>query len=464
MRCTKPFRINGILALSLLSALFVLANIPRSFAQEPPTSVPAGGPPAAVGAIPFETWLLYPSLTQFSQFSDNYFLSPTAKIAGWGFGVSPALTATWSNGIHTTTFSGTYTHIEYPTQNEIITDDGETTLTQKYAPLRDLTFTFSGDYTHKTIAPGLMGANPGAISTGAPVLLSNGNIQFPNGTIFNPTTGQIVGQATPALTVNGQAVVNPYDQYTVTAGVDKQFGGEGTFSLSDTVRQLDYEKNSSSSFSSNTVSDSASFWLGSVFYAFTNGSLTSIVPATGPDSDAYGATAGIGTRQIGLFRISAYGGYQGSKSDGSSPAGGAVAGGSFTYYPTPLWTVTAKYAETINRAPSGGAVSNFALTTAVPNALQIPLTSSTQISASTLSSTYNLTPQWTVTGTLGYTHAQFLGSQAFDDSWFTDLILRYDMLSDLTLSWEYRYTSIFSNVPSTSAVSNFVTMSAQYKF
>jgi Putative beta-barrel porin 2 len=464
MRCTNPFRIRGIFALSLLSVFFALANIQRSFAQEPPTSVPAGGPPPAAGAIPYETWLLYPSLTQFSQYSSNYFLGPTAKIAGWGFGVSPALTATWSNGIHTTTFSGTYTHIDYPTQNEIITDDGEATLTQRYAPLRDLSFTFSGDYSHHTIAPGLMNASAGGISQPSSYFLPNGNEVLPNGQIINPTTLMIVGQISPALSVNGQQIVNPYDQYTATAQVDKQFGGEGILSISDSMRQLDYDKTNSLDFASNTVSDNASFWLGSVFYIYTNGTFTRADPQTGSGVDVYSATAGIGTRQVGLFRGNLYAGYQGSRTDGASAAGGEVFGGSLTYYPTPLWTVAANFAETINLAPSGAAASNFALSTGVPNALQIPLTASTQTAASTLSSTYKLTPQWTVNGTLGYTHAQYLGSQAWDDSYFTDVILRYDILRDLTLSWEYRYTSIVSDVPSTSAASNFLTMSAQYKF
>jgi hypothetical protein len=417
-----------------------------------------------VGAIPFETWLLYPTLTQFSQYSNNYFLGPTSKIAGWGFGVSPGLTAIWSNGIHTTTFSGTYTHIDYPTQNQIITDDGEATLSQKYAPLRDLTFTFSGDYTHKTIAPGLMNANPGALSAPSTYFLPNGNEVLPNGLIINPTTLQIVGQIAPGLSVNGQQIVNPYDQYTATAQVDKQFGGEGIISLNDTVRQLDYEKTSSSDFATNSVSANSSFWLGSMFYLYNNNSITRIAPETGAQGDTYTTTVGIGTRQIGLFRISAYGGYQGSKPDGSASAGGAVAGGSLSYYPTPLWTLTANFGETINRAPSGAVASNFSLNTGIPNALQIPLSASTQIASSTVSSDYKLTQQWTVSGTLGYTHAQYLGSQAWDDSWFTDLNLRYDILRDLTLNWEYRYTSIVSNVPSTTAASNFITMSAQYKF
>ena len=224
MPCTKSYRIRSLIALTLLSVAFAFLGTQRSFAQEPPTTVPAGGLPSSIGAIPYEGWLLFPSLTQFSQYSNNYFMSPMAKIAGWGFGVSPALTAQWSNGIHTTTLFTTYTHIDYPTQNDIYTDDGEANVTQKYAPMRDLTFTFHGYYTHKTIANSLNNAIPSAISTPSTTFLPNGNEVLPNGTIINPTTGQVVGQRRlPGLFVNGQTVVNPYDQYSASAQVDKQF-------------------------------------------------------------------------------------------------------------------------------------------------------------------------------------------------------------------------------------------------
>jgi hypothetical protein len=463
MPCTKPQRIRSFFALTLFSVAFAFWNPQKSFAQEPPTSVPAGGLPSSAGAIPYAGWLLFPSLTQFSQYSNNYFMSPMAKIAGWGFGVSPALTAQWSNGIHTTTLFGTFTHIDYPTQNEINTDDGEVTFTQKYAPLRDLTFTFLGDYTHKTIANSLNSSIPSAISTPSTTFLPNGNEVLPNGTIINPVTGAVVGQTTPGLFVNGQTVVNPNDQYTATARVDKQFGGQGIISLSDTLQRTDYEKNASQNYSSNTVSENGSFWLGSVFYVNTNGSFTTIAGTTGPDLNVYRVTGGIGTRQVGLWRVSGYAGYQGAMSDGTSPSGGEVAGGTLTYYVTPLWTLTANFDETVNRASSGG-TSNFAISTPVPTALQIPITSSTQIASATLRSDYKIAQQWLLSATFGYTHSQFLGSHAYDDAWLTDLILRYDIWRDLTLSWEYRYSSIVSNIPGSTAASNFVTMSAQYKF
>src|SRR5689334_5156651 len=74
-----------------------------------PTAIAAGG------------WLLYPTLRVYSLFSDNYFLSPTTPISGPAFGVTPSLTAEWSNGIHTTTLYGNIDRQAYPTHNEVNT-------------------------------------------------------------------------------------------------------------------------------------------------------------------------------------------------------------------------------------------------------------------------------------------------------------------------------------------------------
>ena len=63
--------------------------------------------------------------------------------------------------------------------------------------------------------------------------------QLPNGTIVNPT-GQVVGQAGATASVGPTAFVNPYDQYTGTAKVQKIFNG-GIVTLGASVQQVDYE-------------------------------------------------------------------------------------------------------------------------------------------------------------------------------------------------------------------------------
>src|SRR5580692_2056688 len=95
------------LARPVLSALFLIAWIPLSFAQAPPLDVPINRLPARdPNAIAVDGWLLYPTLRIYSLYSDNLFLTPTSPLSVPGFGVTPSLTAVWSNGIHTTTLYG----------------------------------------------------------------------------------------------------------------------------------------------------------------------------------------------------------------------------------------------------------------------------------------------------------------------------------------------------------------------
>ncbi len=466
--------------MAVFSALLAFGGVDAALAQAPPPLpvaggppagppliVPNGGPPAAgIDAIPFNSWLLYPSLTVSSQYSDNYFLSSTAKLSGVGFGVTPSLTGLWSDGIHTTTLYGYFQGRDYPTENEINATDGEVTFSQKYAPLRDLSFTVLGDYTHLTIANGLNYAIPGPVATPGPIILANGNTVLPNGTIVSPS-GQIVGQqAVSPLVVNGLSVVNPSDQYTATAKVEKIFS-DGILTLGASVIRLDYEELSSHSldFTANTFTEDAAFWLGPVFYAYSDGAFaidTNTFP--NPNSTAYSVVGGIGTRQIGLFRASAYFGYQATEAaGGSGSAGGDVYGGALAYYPIPNWSISANFDKTINissiTTPSVQALTISGLTPVL-----FPVSASTDITATTLRSNYRISPQWQVSGTFGYTQALYIGSPIVENIWLADAILRYDIWRNMTLTLEYQYASIVSNAPFTSANRNFINMTAQYRF
>jgi hypothetical protein len=467
MLCTKPNRMGVFSTLALLGVLYSFSDIDAARAQEPPpTTIPAGGPLYADPmAIPFNGWLLYPTVNTFAQYSNNYFLSPQAKISGWSYGVSPDMTAQWSNGIHTTTLYGTYTHIEYPTQNEVNTDDGVARFTQRYAPLRDLNFTFFGDYTHKTITSALTGAIPTVLAPSTTTVLPNGNIILPSGTIVSPS-GQVVGQAGPAFNAGALSVVNPYNAFSATAEVQKIFS-EGIVNLGASVLRQDYQEQVSKTedFGARTLTENAAFWLGSVFYIYSDGSYSmrsNTLP--NPDSTAYRVIGGIGTRQFGLFRASAYFGHQGSDSSGFPSAGGDVLGGLLAYYPTAYWTVTANFDETINIAPSTALPSTQALSIPIAAPLQIAVSSSTQIAATTLRSDYAISPRWTASGIFGYTRVQFLGTPGWENAWLADAILKYNIRRNLTLEWEYQYSSVVSNIPLSTAIRNFVTMSALYKF
>jgi hypothetical protein len=428
------------------------------------------GPTACRSGIPVGEWLLYPSIRLYSIYSDNLFLAPSNGINALGFGATPSLTAQWTNGIHSTTIFANVDTQRYPTFNLIDTFDRQATFTQSYTPLPDMTFTAVGDYSHKTVTGSLTNSIPDVISTPVttPTLLPNGNIELPNGEIVSPT-GQVVGNINGPSGANGISVVNPYDQYTGTATVNKIFNG-GALSLTGATAQTNYQleqnagtASSFSSFTTKTFSESGSFWLGPVLYAYSSGtfSMRSTATEIDPNSDAYRVTGGIGTRQFGLFRSSIYFGYQGSKSDGSGAAGGQLYGAKVSYYPTLAWTITVAIDETVNKAPAG-ASSMLALS--VDSPVQIPLSSSTRITHPSLQTQYQIAPKWTAVGNFNYTQIDYYGSPRVDHAWQADAQLSYDVWRNMTLDWEYGYTTVISNAPGQNAKRNLIMMSANYRF
>lgn len=461
-------RSRNFIVRSVACALFLLAWIPLCFAQEPPLDVPINRLPARdPDAIAVNGWLLYPTLRTYSLYSDNLFLSPTAPISVPGFGVTPAMTAIWSNGIHTTTLYGEVDRQDYPTDTDIDTFDRRLSFTQKYEALRDLIFSVNGDYTHRTWASGLQSSIPTPVSTPTTTVLPNGNTVLPNGTILSPS-GQVVGQTTPAIGSSVALVVDPFDRYTGTFSVEKIFN-RGVLNLSSAVSRTAYENQSNPDLQntrSRSFTENAAFWLGPLFYVYSNGSYatvaseaTSVSAAT--TNNSYRVIGGLGTRRFGLFRGSAYYGHQGS--DGVATGGGDVYGGSISYYPTPNWTLTGTVDRTINISSQVSA-TNLALTLPAFTPVQIPVGSSTRVTATSLQSTYEITPQWFTSCVVAYTQINYVDSPRRDDTWLANATLRYDIWRDMSLTWEYRYRSIISNAPFVSAVSNMFTMGATYKF
>jgi hypothetical protein len=171
---------------------------------------------------------------------------------------------------------------------------------------------------------------------------------------------------------------------------------------------------------------------------------------------------GVGTRQFGLFRTSAYFGHQGSEGGGTA-AGGDVYGGRLSYYPTPAWIITAAVDETINVA-SQASLSNLALTLPALTPVQVPVSASTRITATSLQADYKISSRWSTSWQVSHTRIKYIDSPRLDNAWVLDATLRYDVWRNMSLTWEYRYRSILSNAPFVSATSNLGMMGATYKF
>ena len=412
------------------------ANVSRA---EPPITIPAGGPPGYdPNAIAFNSWLLYPQINFLASNSNNYLATPNyatspQRLSGWELGVIPSMTAVWSNGIHTTTLNGNFQWLDYQTAGVLNARNGEATWTQQYAPLRDLNFTFVGDYVHQTLQAGLTNSIPTAPAFTGFIFLPNGDLQLPNGQIINPA-GQVVGQAATPVNVGTITFQNPFDVYTASANVQKLFNG-GIVTLGTSISRTDYEKQGTTDYTNKTFNEDAAFWLGPVFYFYTDGSYN--IRDTDPDfeSTAYRITGGLGTRQVGLFRASVYFGHQGSGASNSASAGGNLYGGSLTYYPTAAWTISANIDETINLAPAGAPPTTQALGIPGITPLQIPLSASTQITSASLHSSYAINPHWSVNGLFGFTHVENIGSAIWDNSYVADasLYLQYEAKSDSQL-------------------------------
>ena len=445
-----------------LAALLLLGFMSASYAQEPPLSVPRNVLPARPGdALTAGGWLFYPTINTYAQYTDNLFHTVLSPISIWGVGVKPSMIAEWSNGIHKTTLYGNLEVRKYLTDNEFNIFDRQAGFIQNYEALRDLTFKVQADYSHHTNAS-TPTAIPGALaSPGTSTVLPNGNTVLPNGNIISPS-GQIVGQVAPTVNVVGtQTLINPSNVYTGTASVEKILN-RGFIGLTGSLSRTEFDNTIlSPDITAKTLSGNASFWLGPVFYAYTNGTYASQTSST--NSTAYRVIGGIGTRQIGLFRASAYYGHQGSDVQDSGTAGGEVYGGNITYYPTPIWTIGASIDETVNIS-NQTTITNLALNNQAPSALVIPVGASTRITATSLNSSYKISQQWSVNGTLGYTHVEYIDGPRLDNSWLADVVLQYQMWRNMTLNWEYQYSSIISNVPLNSSRRNFVSMGATYKF
>jgi hypothetical protein len=172
---------------------------------------------------------------------------------------------------------------------------------------------------------------------------------------------------------------------------------------------------------------------------------------------------GIGTRQFGLFRASGYFGHQGSDVEGSGTAGGNVYGGTVSYYPTLVWTIIARFDQTDNIS-SQSVASTQALALPTNSPVQIPLSSSTFISTPSLQTTYQISPKWTFLGDFTYSHIEYIGSPALTDAWFASATLSYEIWRNMTLTGQYQFANIVSNVAGESAQRNLVMLSADYRF
>jgi hypothetical protein len=474
---------------AVLAASLVVGWSATAWAQEPPLNVPRPGhltKPTDVLSV--GDWLVYPTVKGFGLWSDNLFQSSTQPVNTTGLGIAPNLIAEWTNGIHSTTLYGNLEKRWYPDHAQFNAFDRAAGFTQRYEPLRDLLLSVQGDYIHKTITGGLISGFPTPASVPTTTQLPNGNTVLPNGNIIDPN-GNVVGQTTPALNVAAanNLIVNPFDQFTATASITKLLN-RGRVSVSGSLSKTEYESGSSSpDYKSRSLYVNGSHWVVPLFYVYSNAAFgwtdfgaapatlgqvispTGVLTTTaagGSNSSNYRVVGGLGTERIGLMRWSFYFGHQASETSSATSTGSAegdVWGGRWTYEPTPYWTFNFTVDHTDNFA-TGGAGSIIAQPLNPTTPVVLSTGTSTRTTSTLLESNYSISKEWSVYTRAGYTRVEFVGSPRRDDAWLADLVLTYQMMRNLSLSWEYQYTSLVSNIPLLSSERNYFMGSATYKF
>src|SRR5579863_4642916 len=256
----------------VLCTIFAMAWIGPSVAQTiaPTTGAPttgsgsgiaAGAPPPDISltklpardpnAISVDGWQLYPSVRLYSLYTDNFFQTSSNALSVGGVGLTPSMVAVWTNGIHTTTLYGNIDRQDYPSNNGINTLDGRAGFTQRYEAMRDLIFTFNGNYAHQTLTTGLQNSLQTPVGS---VTLPNGNQVQQNGAQFT-NTGQVVAQPFSGSLIPQE--VNPSNQLSGTFTIDKIFN-RAALSLSASINRTEYENQSvSPNFNSRTFTENS---------------------------------------------------------------------------------------------------------------------------------------------------------------------------------------------------------------
>ena len=465
----KPL-MGRLLRGAVLAVLLLVVYSGTVYAQEPPLNVPGTGrltKPSDV--ISLGGWLLYPQVRGFGLRSDNLFQSTVNPISTWGYGIAPSISAEYSNGIHTTTVYGDLERRWYPQHADVDTFDYHGGVTQRYSPLRDLIFSISEDFSHRTNSSPLINGIPGQLAPPTTFTLPNGTTVLPNGNIID-ASGNVVGQTSPALRVvpANNLLTNPFDQLTTTATAEKYLN-RGLLRVSGSVARTEYVSNEiTPNFLSKSMHAYLGFWLGPLLYAYSDASMGWINFSSSPLQAGYGtssyrAVAGLGTARLGLFRVVGYAGHQGSQLQVGT-AGGDVYGGRVSYDPLPYWTFGASVEELINVASQNAFDPNIALTNPTPTPAIVSSSSSTRTTSSFFDTSYSIAREWALTGRLGYTKIEFVDSPRVDNAWLGDVTLRYDIIRNLSAVWEYQYSSIVSNQPGISSHRNLYQASLTYKF
>ena len=429
----------------LATAALTIGVVPCSLAQEiAPTGEYKEG--LALGS-----WMLYPKAFVGAVYDSNV-NQITQNSSGWAARAVPNISGVYDGGIHKTTVFGVMDARFF----DATTISATTGFTHVYEAMRDLVFTFQGNYTRQTD-------------------LFTSALNFNNGAIGPNTTGSPEANIPIILNPFGTTPgVNPaaYNQFTGSTSVTKTFDNSTFLTLRGTVFHIAFDNKTLPLNPFATSSDATSYWLSAragynilpSVYAFAEG--TGILQRFHNsifDTNGYRVVGGFGTRDPqSLFHGELYGGYQaqaqahhniseldaalvpdipinligaGIPTNSNSP----VFGGRLYYYPTPYLTFVGAVDQVLGISTQLSSLIPAGTPSLATNAI--------------LQANYFISKSWTFGVRAGYTQSRFFGIGRTDDGWMAGTSFNYEIWRNLNLTLDYQCSGVTSNIQNSTVTS-----------
>lgn len=378
-------------------------------------------------------WVFYPRLMMGAIYNDNLFRTTLDRQSGFGLRVVPSLLAERDTGIHHTTVfaNGNFSLYQKPAADLINAQVG---FSHHWRPTYDMQFKAFANAAH--------------VETG-----------YNSGILVNPLAGGFVGTGN---IVGYQQGSTRYNQ--ISGGVsglksfDRFFVGGGASAITYFYDSLYTNAGPVSQSSRNNVQTTffanAGYMLTPLLYAFSeaSGNMREFFSGNFYNSQGYRVIVGLGSDRISLFRGEIYGGYQ--RQIFNSAIFGApsspVIGGRIYWYPTRAWTVYASLDETFvdfAQPTVGNITGSAALAT-----------------AATISANYAFARNWSASVRGSYTDYKYIKGSRNDHYWNVNPSLTYEIMRNLSATFEYTFRRTFSNALGASYYNNIFVLGAAYKY
>lgn len=384
--------------------LFVLAPKPLNFKNT------ANGPGREYRGIVLGDFIYYPSLYAGATFDNNLTWASANEISTFGTRFAPRLVAERDTGMHKTKIYGELDARLYPELTHGRTIGGKFGVTHIWEIERDFLFKANVEFSRRGSY-----ADGGVVAPGLPFPVLASPLHANR---LEASLALQKGFGRAFVGVTGSIAHTEYDALQTSVGRVSQSYRDSLVS---------------------TVTGRAGLWFAPTLYAYAEVSANRRdYEHAGLTSNGYRVVGGIGSDRIGLFRGEVYAGVQ--RQFYSSPlvadATSPVFGGRVFWYPTRALTVRMSLDQTF---------SDSSLPT-LGNPAGLPA----RITTADLSLKYQMSRDWSATLRGGYNTASYLSSVRKDEGWRAGATLSYEFTRNLSLSFDYDYTRLISNVPTAS--------------